>query len=118
MMTVLGNNVLLEPLPQQTKSAGGLLLASKYQDDQMRYRVLLVGPGRWVRKKGKPAVHIPIDVEPGDCVLAPPIHGNKLAFENVLGWLIVEADEIIAKWQDQHSDRFRQAVQVGIASRS
>lgn len=98
-MRLTGNNVLLIPLPPKTKSEGGILFDMKRRDDRMQYFVLAVGPGRTVRKKGKPDVHIPIDLQPGDHVLTPQIHGNKFAFKDGTGRIIIEADEIIAKWR-------------------
>jgi co-chaperonin GroES (HSP10) len=98
-MRVLGNNILIAPLNRPVKSAGGVDLPqnAKYAADGMQFRVLAVGPGRVVRKKGKPDVLIPIDIEPGDFVLMNEIHGNKFKYPD--GRLIVEADEIIAKWR-------------------
>lgn len=94
-MQIRGNHVLLAPLPQK-KESNGVLLAQKYQDDQMRWRVLAVGWGRIQRKKGKPDRHIPIELQAGDFVITPLIHGFKHKFPD--GRIIIEADEIIAKW--------------------
>lgn len=98
-LRLVGNNVMLQPLPPKLRSEGGLHLPphEKWRDDRMQYRVIAVGPGRIVRKKGKPDVHIPIDLEPGDHVLTPQIHGNKFHADS--GTIIIEADEIIAKWK-------------------
>lgn len=98
-MRLLGNTVLLEPLPVKLVSPGGIHYFERYRDDRMQFRVLAVGPGRVVRKKGRPDVLIPVEVEPGDHCLTAQIHGNKLAFEDGSGRIIIEADEIIAKWR-------------------
>lgn len=102
-MKIQGNHVLIEPLPKRLKSDGGISLVERYRDDEMQWRVLAVGAGRIVRKKGKPDVLIPIEVEVGDCVLTPMIHGNKFSFENGSGWLVIEYDELIAVWKDEKS---------------
>lgn len=98
---------MLEPLPQKADSEGGILFADRYRDDRMQFRVLVVGPGRLSKKK----VRIPIELEVGDCVLTPQIHGNKFAYEDGSGWIIIEADEIIGKWQDEQSIYYRQFAQ-------
>ncbi len=98
-MRLTGTNVLIEPLPKKLKTSTGLVLVDRYQDDRMQWKVLAVGPGRVVRKKGKPDVLIPIEVEPGDHVLTPLVHGNKFAFDDGSGKLIIEYEEIIAKWK-------------------
>jgi len=98
-MKLLGNNVLVEPLPQKKMSVGGIVFMERYRDDEMQWRVLAAGPGRLVRKKGKPDVFIPVEVEPCDHVLTPMVHGNRLAFEDGSKRLIIDADEIIAKWR-------------------
>lgn len=99
MMRLFGNVVLLEPLPKKTVSPEGILFAERYLDDQKQWRVLMVGPGR----KTKRGVLIKPELEVGDCILTEMIHGNKFAYENGSGWIIIEADEIIAKWQDEQS---------------
>lgn len=104
MMRLFGNVVLLEPLPKKTASAGGILYAEKYQDDQKQWRVLMVGPGR----KTKRGVLIKPELEVGDVILTEMIHGNKFAYEDGSGWIIIEADEIIGKWQDEQSIYYRQ----------
>lgn len=90
-MKLLGNRVHLEPLPPQALSPGGILLVQSYQDDQMRYRVLAVGPGR----KLKDGSILPPEVQPGDHVLAP------LYFDHVLmpdGTRVCDLTQLIAKW--------------------
>ncbi len=104
MMRLKGNHVLLEPLPGKPATEGGIFFAERYRDDRMQFRVLVVGPGRLSKKK----VRIPIELEVGDCVLTPQIHGNKFAYEDGSGWIIIEADEIIGKWQDEHSKQYRE----------
>lgn len=103
-MRLRGNHVLLEPLPQKAATEGGIFFAERYRDDRMQFRVLVVGDGR----RSKKGVRIPIELEVGDCVLTPQIHGNKFAYEDGSGWIIIEADEIIGKWQDEQSIHYRQ----------
>lgn len=67
-LTLLGNRVLCEPLPQSTISAGGIYLAGKYQDDEKRYRVVATGPG----KRLKNGEYARVECKPGDVVLVSP----------------------------------------------
>jgi co-chaperonin GroES (HSP10) len=92
-----GNNVLLMPVQPELKTPGGILRSPKYVDDTMQYRVLAVGPGRVVRKKGKPDVLIPIELERGDFALTGKYLGPKLQMRN--GTIVIDADQIVAKWK-------------------
>lgn len=56
---------MVSPLPTETKTQGGILLAERYAPEQQIYLVLAVGPGR----KLKDGTHVPIPVDPGQKVL-------------------------------------------------
>lgn len=86
---LLGNRVLVAPLPQATKSAGGIHLAQRYQDDQMQFRVLAVGPGK-ANKKG---VLVPPEVKPGDQIVAGLYHTHTILED---GRRVIDASEILA----------------------
>lgn len=96
-MKVLGNNVLIQPLPKQLVSPGGIHTLERYYADEKQWIVRAVGPGRVVRKKGKPDVLIAIELQPGDRVITNMYGGNKLVLPD--GCVIIEADELIAKWR-------------------
>ncbi len=100
-MRIIGTNVLVRPLKSRVKSSGGIHFPqqSKYEWDDMQFEVLAVGTGRIVRNKGKKDFVIPLDLEVGDRVLCNRIHGNKFAFDDGSGKLIIEYEEIIAKWK-------------------
>lgn len=89
MLRVLGNRVLLQPLPKKTKSDGGILLAEAYQDDRTQYRVLQVGSGP----------KIPPEVRAGDYVMTP-LYFDHFTFEDGSGCKIVGVDQLIAVWSD------------------
>lgn len=97
MMKLLGNTVLLEPL-NPLLSRGGLHLIERYQDNK-QFRVVAVGPGRRVRKKGKADRLETPEVQPGDHVLLNQYYGNKFAFDDGTGRILVEAADIEAKWR-------------------
>lgn len=42
-MKLLGNRLLVKPEPQQMQTQGGIMLAERYNDNQMYYRVVEVG---------------------------------------------------------------------------
>jgi len=86
---MIGNNVLLEPLPQAQQSPGGIHYVQTYRDDQTQWRVLSVGPGK-VNKKG---ILIALEVKPGDRVVAPLYHDHAVLAD---GRRVVDAGQIIA----------------------
>lgn len=92
---ILGNRVLLKPLPQAQGSPGGILYPQQYRDDVKTFEVIAVGPGEWrLNKKKKPIFH-PMEVKPGDKCLAE-LYGDHLIMED--GTRIVRADYIMAVW--------------------
>lgn len=93
---ILGNRVVLKPLPQAGKSAGGILYSPSYRDDEKTFEVIAAGPGEHrFNKKTKKWVFHPMEVKPGDKVLAE-IYGDHVKLED--GTRICRADYIIAVW--------------------
>lgn len=92
---LLGNRVLLKPLAKPVQSAGGILIPQQYQDDSKLYEVLAVGPGEWVRNKKKKLVFQPMQVKPGDKVLAELYHDHFIMED---GSRIARADYIQMVW--------------------
>ncbi len=88
MLKILGNRLLLEPLPKKTHSDGGILLAQAYQDDRSQYRVLALGTGP----------KIPPEVRVGDCVMTPLTY-DYFTFEDGSGRIIANVDQLIAVWE-------------------
>lgn len=91
IMKLLGNRVLLEPLPLKVFSPGGILFTQIWQDDEKQYRVLAVGPGR----KLKNGTVVPPEVKPGDYVLAE-LYGEHIKLPD--GRRIIDAKDILAVW--------------------
>ena len=87
-MRLTGNRILVEPLPQEAKSLGGIYFAERYADNQMLYRVLDVGPGRR-RKFGIEAPEVAV----GDRVIAHSFQSNVHVFED--GRKIIDADGVM-----------------------
>lgn len=97
-MNLLSNMVLLEPLASVLTSRGGLHLVERYQDNK-QFRVVAAGPGRIVRRRGKADRLEAPEVQPGDHVLINQYYGNKMAFEDGSGRIIIDAADILAKWR-------------------
>lgn len=92
-MRLLGPRLHIRPLPQATKSAGGIDYMPSYRDDDRQFEVLAVGPG--YRKKD--GTYQPLEVSPGDRLLVRGVHGNEMVFED--GSQIIHATEAILSWR-------------------
>lgn len=93
-MNPLRNLVLLEPLPLEVRSPGGIFYSQSHTYDNWQYRVLAVGPG----KRRKDGTNQRPEVRAGDRCLFRPGAGNRHVFED--GRLIVEAEQILMIWPD------------------
>jgi co-chaperonin GroES (HSP10) len=101
---LIGNAVLIEPLPRPTVSSGGIIIPHEQPGwqpaDASEWRVLAVGPGDFKRdKKGRrKGVFIPLtDVSPGDCVLC--YTGQKcFPLDDGTGRVIVQVDQLLLSW--------------------
>lgn len=92
-MRLIGNTVLLAPLPQRKMSDGGVALIERYQDDRKQWLVKAVGQGLRL----KDGTRLPPEVRVGDKCLCNVGVGNRYTFDD--GSVIVEADQIEAIWQ-------------------
>ena len=91
-MKLLGNTVLLSPLPQPDRTESGILYDMTRRDDRKQWIVKAVGQGR----KLKDGTRIPPEVREGDKCLCNVGRGNRYAFDD--GSVIVEADQIEMLW--------------------
>jgi len=89
-LKILGNRVLLEPLPKPTQSAGGILFPMQYQDDGTQWRVAGLGTGP----------KVPPEIEVGDCVMSP-LYFDHFTLEDGTGRKIVGVEQLIAVWKTQ-----------------
>jgi len=94
---MLRNNLLLEPLPENTKSDGGIHLPGGQTGDlKMYWKVLAVGEGMPNKYGG----HDPIlEISVGDTVITP-LHFSHHTMEDGTGRKIVSADQIIGKFEE------------------
>lgn len=105
ILKLLGNDVLVSPLPDEQLVAGGLLSApNKYKRPVIRWRVIAVGPGKLeYRKKSKLWKMVAPEVKPRDIILSrfmvdPSISGRRAPhhLEDGTGRVIIDARDIIA----------------------
>ena len=87
-MKLLGNRLLIQPLPRANASVGGVLIPANYTDPSTlaQYQVLAVGTGKLMK-------HCEISV--GDFVLAS-LHHDHLTLPD--GSKIVGLEQIELQW--------------------
>ena len=89
---LLGNRVLLQQLPAETRSPGGIhLLPQPANGDRSQWRVVRVGPGR----KTKCGLLVPPEVSPGDKVLCM-MHCDFIHLDNSMR--VIDAKWLEMKW--------------------
>lgn len=80
MRRILGNKMVLRPLPPAEKSAGGIHLLGQFNDDKQQWQVVALG-GKY---QG--------EVKVGDYVLLSGYRGNLHEFED--GSILIGAEQI------------------------
>jgi len=94
-MRILGNRVLISPLPVREVSEGGIVLPQAQVGDVMQHwKVEQVGSGH----RGKDGELVPPEFTPGDLIITP-LHFSHHSMEDGSGWKIIEAAEIIGKFE-------------------
>jgi|HubBroStandDraft_6_1064221.scaffolds.fasta_scaffold107012_5 co-chaperonin GroES (HSP10) len=109
-MKLLGNTVLIEPMPDadlQT-SASGLLLVNHYKKTNLKFRVLAVGPGAQRKRKhprsGRERTVVAFDKPEcavGDCILTRAELDSDLvkhSFDDGTGRLIIYGHGVMLVW--------------------
>ncbi len=88
----LSNNVLIEPIKEEEKTKGGILLPETAEKERPEQgKVIAVGPG----KKDKTGKSIPMDVKEGDIVLFTKYAPNEIKVEDK-EYLIAKEEDILA----------------------
>ena len=87
----LGDRVVVEPLPSEEKTAGGVYLPDTAQEKPMTAKVIAVGPGK-VLDNGKT---VPMEVKKGDKVLYGKYSGTDVTLEGE-EYLILRESDILA----------------------
>jgi co-chaperonin GroES (HSP10) len=92
-MKLLGDRLLISPLPVREKSEGGIILPQGQAGDVKHYwRVDQVGTG----KRGKDGEFVPLDFSVGDIIVTALYHDHTV-LEDGTDRRIVGTDQIIAK---------------------
>lgn len=94
---ILGDRVLLSPLPAVEKTEGGIIMPQGQAGDVMLYwRVEKVGEG----KPGKDGQLQPMKVKVGDIVITPLYH-DHVTLEDGSNRKLVGVDQIIGKFEEE-----------------
>ncbi len=92
-MKLLGDRILIAPLPDQEKTAGGIILPQAQVGDVRYYwRVEQVGPGKRDKSGELKAPEFTV----GDLVVTP-LHFSHTTLEDGSGRKIVDCEQIIGK---------------------
>ncbi len=82
----LFDRVLIERLPQEEKTEGGIIIPDTAKEKSQTGKVLAVGPGRLVEGKS-----VPVQVKIGDLVLFGKYSGTEVSSDRV----IIREEEIL-----------------------
>ena len=92
-MRLLGDRLLISPLPDQEQTSGGIILPMAQTGDVRHYwRVEQVGPGKRDKKGELQAPEFAV----GDLVVTP-LHFSHTTLEDGSGWKIVDCEQVIGK---------------------
>ncbi|MFA5747159.1 MAG: co-chaperone GroES [Candidatus Paceibacterota bacterium] len=90
-ITPLSDHIVIEPLKEEEKSKGGILLPQSVEKKPEQGKVISVGPGK-TSSSGK---LIPMEVKVGDKVLFTKYGPNEIKIDNK-EYLIATQDDILA----------------------
>lgn len=85
------DNVLVQPLTSEEKTAGGIIVPDTAKEKPMKGKVIAVGPGK-VNRDGK---RIPPDIKIDDVILYGKYSGTDFKIEDK-EYLIIKEDDILA----------------------
>lgn len=84
----LHDRVAVEPLEQEEKSAGGVIIPDTAKEKPMQGKVVAVGDGA----KGDDGKKVPLDVKEGDTVLYGKWAGTEISIEGQTVLVMRESD--------------------------
>lgn len=87
----LNDRVLVQPILDEEKTAGGIIVPDSAKEKPMKGKVVTVGPGN-LNKDGK---RIPLDIKVDDVVLYGKYSGTEFELNNTQ-YLIMKEDDIFA----------------------
>ena len=88
----LADRLIVEPLDQEEKTAGGILLPETAKEKPQEGKVIAAGPGRW-DEEGKKRVEM--DVKTGDVVIFAKYSGSEIKMADKK-YLIMSEKDILA----------------------
>lgn len=86
----LHDRVIVERVPEEKKTAGGIIIPDTAKEKPQEGKVIAVGPGR-TDKNGK---LIPMDMKKGDRILFGKYSGTETKIDGV-EYIIMKADDIL-----------------------
>ncbi len=86
----LHDRVIVERVPEEQKTAGGIVIPDTAKEKPQEGKVIAVGPGR----TDKDGALIPMDVKKGDRILFGKYSGTETKIDGV-EYLIMKADDIL-----------------------
>ena len=84
------DNILIEPIKKEDKTASGILLPGNSQDKQEQGKIIAVGPGK--KEEGK---IVPLEVKVGDVVVFTQYGPNEIKVDGKK-YLIAKESDILA----------------------
>lgn len=87
----LGDRVVIEPLEQEEKTAGGIYLPDTTKEKPQRGKVMSVGNGRVLENGQK----VPVEVKEGQIVLYGKYSGTEVKLDGK-EYLVVRESDILA----------------------
>ncbi|MBI5302070.1 MAG: co-chaperone GroES [Chloroflexi bacterium] len=85
----LGDRLIVEPLDQEEKTAGGILLPETAKEKPQEGKVIAAGAGRW-DDEGKKRVEM--DVKTGDVVIFAKYSGTEIKLNDKKVLILSEKD--------------------------
>jgi len=87
----LGNNLVIEPVEQEEKTASGIILPETAKEKPQKGVILAAGPGKLLESGVRQA----LDVKVGDTVLYAKYAGTQIK-EGTKDLLILREDDVLA----------------------
>ena len=84
----LHDRVVVEPLEQEEKTAGGIIVPDTAKEKPMEGRVLAIGPGA----RGEDGALQPLDVKKGDRILYGKYSGTEVKIDDTEVLILRESD--------------------------
>jgi chaperonin GroES len=89
----LADRLVVKPMPQESKTKGGIILPDTAKEKPQEGEVLAVGPGK-VTDEGK---RIPMDVKVGDIIIYSKYGGTEIKSEGEDVIILRESDVLARK---------------------